>query len=206
MHRHRHTQTDDEFAGRRERHRGGPFGREFGGPEFGGRGGREFGGPGFGGPGGRGPRRRRGDVRSALLILLNEGQANGYQLMQTLEERSGGSWRPSPGSVYPALSQLEDEGLIRSVQQDQDSGRTFEITDQGRETVAKRGDQKAPWESDEPYDSNNPQATFWRAFIGTAKAAKQLAQDSDPDALAKATEVLTETRKALYRLLAGDSE
>jgi len=216
MHRHTHKHQDDEFSSRRERHRGGPFGRGEFGPEFGGRGGpgfggrefggREFGGPGFGGPGGRGPRRRRGDVRSALLILLNEGQANGYQLMQTLEERSGGNWRPSPGSVYPALSQLEDEGLIRSIQQEGESGRTFEITDAGRETVAKRADQKAPWESDEPYDSNNPQVAFWRAFMGTAKAAKQLAQDSDPDALAKATEVLTETRKALYRLLAGDTE
>ena len=56
---------------------------------------------------------RRGDVRAAVLILLAEEPRNGYQLMQTIEERSGGRWRPSPGSVYPTLAQLEDEGLIR---------------------------------------------------------------------------------------------
>ena len=81
------------------------------------------GGP-FGGPGpfGRGPRgrgrgrARRGDVRLALLRLLAEEPSNGYQLMQTIEERSDGRWRPSPGSVYPTLAQLEDEGLIRSAE------------------------------------------------------------------------------------------
>src|SRR5215210_86537 len=61
----------------------------------------------------RGPRARRGDVRAALLVLLAEEPRNGYQLMQEIEERSDGVWRPSPGSVYPALQQLEDEGLVR---------------------------------------------------------------------------------------------
>ena len=54
--------------------------------------------------------------------------------MQTIEERSGGRWRPSPGSVYPALSQLEDEGLIRAIERD--GTKLFEITDAGREQVA----------------------------------------------------------------------
>ena len=66
-------------------------------------------GPGFG----RGPRARRGDVRAALLVLLAEEPRNGYGLMQEIEARSDGAWRPSPGSVYPALSQLEDEGLVQ---------------------------------------------------------------------------------------------
>src|SRR5918992_3831280 len=81
----------------------------------GGRGGFPFGGAfGFGGPGfQRGPRARRGDVRAALLTLLGEEPRNGYQLMQEIERRSDGVWRPSPGSVYPALQQLEDEGLVR---------------------------------------------------------------------------------------------
>ena len=78
-----------------------------------------FGPGGFGprlrrGPGGRGQRARRGDIRAAVLLLLAEEPRNGYQLMQEIEERSGGVWRPSPGSVYPALAQLEDEGLVRS--------------------------------------------------------------------------------------------
>ena len=61
----------------------------------------------------RGPRVKRGDVRAAALALLAEEPPNGYQIIQEISERSGGVWRPSPGSVYPALQQLEDEGLIR---------------------------------------------------------------------------------------------
>src|ERR1700722_7556537 len=87
-----------------------------------------FGGPPFGG--GRG-RRRRGDVRVGLLLLLADEPRNGYQLMQAIEELSGGRWRPSPGSVYPTLSQLEDEGLIRATEAD--GARQFEITDAGRQ-------------------------------------------------------------------------
>src|SRR5579875_1416932 len=119
---------------------------------FGTRGGRWGMGPGFGpgfgpGPGGHRGRRRRGDVRLALLMLLSlESPLNGYQLMQGLEERSDGRWRPSPGSVYPALQQLEDEGLIRAVQTEGESGRAFELTDAGRGHLAERGEQKPPWE------------------------------------------------------------
>src|SRR2546421_8802153 len=112
-------------------------------------GGRHFGGgpmfePPFGG--GRG-RRRRGDVRLALLLLLAEEPRNGYQLMQTIEDRSDGRWRPSPGSVYPTLAQLEDEGLIRSVERD--GTKLFELTDSGREHLAGRDEEVAPWEGDE---------------------------------------------------------
>src|SRR4051812_14258198 len=86
----------------------------------------------------RGPRARRGDVRTALLTLLAEEPRNGYQLMQEIEQRSEGAWRPSPGSVYPALQQLEDEGLI--VTAERDGGRVYELTDTGRAHVAERGD------------------------------------------------------------------
>src|ERR1700686_3753926 len=100
--------------------RGAPFGR--GGGSFG-RGGR------YGGPPGGG-RRRRGEVRTALLLLLAEEPRNGYQLMQAIEERSGGRWRPSPGSIYPTLAQLEDEGLIRATERE--GAKVFEITEDGR--------------------------------------------------------------------------
>ncbi len=177
---------------------GGPgFGGPFGGPGFGGP--RGFGGPG--GPGGRG-RRRRGDVRIALLLLLAEEPSNGYQLMQTLEERSDGHWRPSPGSVYPALAQLEDEGFVRTVQGE--SGRTYEITDAGREHIAGRGDQRPPWEPEE--ETGESVLAFRKAIVTTAKAAWQVAQDGDEQQLAKATELLNDARRGLYRLLAGDDE
>src|SRR5215468_5428427 len=84
-------------------------------------------GPFFGGPGGFGPRARRGDVRTAALLLLADGPLNGYQVMQEIERRSDGVWRPSPGSVYPALAQLEDEGLIHA--EAAGEGRAFALTE-----------------------------------------------------------------------------
>src|SRR5262245_53641770 len=95
-------------------------------------------GPFYGGPGGfpRGPRARRGDVRAAALLLLAEGPLNGYQIMQEIEERSEGVWRPSPGSGYPALAQLEDEGLVRTERVGE--RRAYVLTDAGRAYVDER--------------------------------------------------------------------
>src|SRR3954469_9912376 len=99
-------------------------------------------GPGFG-PGG--PRARRGDVRAAILALLAEEPRNGYQLMQEIGERTQGVWRPSPGAVYPALAQLEDEGLVRA--EEVDGGRVFTLTDTGRQHVEDNADAIGkPWE------------------------------------------------------------
>src|SRR3954454_23578785 len=134
------------------------------------------GGP-FGGPGwgphrhGRG-RARRGDVRLALLRLLAEEPRNGYQLMQAIEERSEGRWRPSPGSVYPTLAQLEDEGLVRSVEIE--GVRRFEITDAGREHLAGRPDEPAPWEQSAD-DGEHPLAELAPLVIQIGKAAFQVA-------------------------------
>ena len=167
------------------------------------RGGPPFGGPG-GGPfgGGRG-RRRRGDVRTALLILLAEEPRNGYQLMQTIEERSRGHWRPSPGSVYPTLAQLEDEGLIRGIERD--GTKLFELTDQGREQVEQHGSRQAPWEQAEDSDGRSiPEIASLIIQIG--KAAWQVAQEGDDRQVEKACETLAETRRALYGILAEDTE
>src|SRR5215208_1704044 len=100
--------------------------------------GRGDGGP-WGFPGRRGPRARRGDVRAALLVLLAEEPRNGYQLMQEIEQRSDGTWRPSPGSVYPALQQLEDEGLVRV--EPGDGRKAYTLTDEGRAHVEARRDE-----------------------------------------------------------------
>jgi DNA-binding PadR family transcriptional regulator len=175
--------------------RGGPFGPD---PFRGGRG-RGGGGP-FGG--GRG-RRRRGDVRLALLILLAEEPRNGYQLMQTIEERSDGRWRPSPGSVYPTLAQLEDEGLIRGV--DRDGAKLFEITDAGRERLENSKVDPAPWAEEE-----DPEAPDLHKMAGLiiqiGKAAWQVAQEGDERQTEQAYQTLAETRRALYRILAEDGE
>jgi DNA-binding PadR family transcriptional regulator len=185
-------ELEDMIAMRRMR--GGPWG---GGSWGGG------GGPWGGGPRGRGRgRARRGDVRLALLRLLAEEPRNGYQLMQTIEERSDGRWRPSPGSVYPTLSQLEDEGLVRSTESE--GARHFEITDAGREHLESRADEPAPWDSGD--DTLGPVGDIAPLVIGIGKAAWQVATVGDESQRQRAIETLTETRKALYRILADDTE
>ncbi|ANS79946.1 Transcriptional regulator, PadR family [Serinicoccus hydrothermalis] len=108
---------------------GGPFGPQGPGPGGRGRRGGPWGPQGFGPQGG--PRRaRRGDVRNAVLHLLQREPMNGYQLMQEIEQSSGGAWRPSSGAIYPALAQLEDEGLVS--QTEVDGRRAYELTEAGR--------------------------------------------------------------------------
>jgi DNA-binding PadR family transcriptional regulator len=190
-------------GGRGRRHFG-PGGRGFGppGPPFG-RG--TWTAPVFGGiPGGPGFGRRRrasrGDVRTAALLLLAQEPRNGYQIMQELEERSEGLWRPSPGSVYPALQQLEDEGLIRS--EETDGRRLYHLTEAGRTYVDERpDDQPAPWETftDTMSDQHGETAALMRdvgmAFVQVLHAGSE-AQ------VAEAGRVLAETRRSLYRILA----
>ena len=150
--------------------------------------------------GGRG-RRRRGDVRAALLMLLAEEPRNGYQLMQTIEERSGGRWRPSPGSVYPTLAQLEDEGLIRAIERD--GTKLFELTDAGASSLEERDEHDAPWE-----ETTSPMSISELAqqVNQIANAAWQVAQDGDERQVDRAGETLAEARRALYRILAEDAD
>ncbi|HWI75353.1 MAG TPA: PadR family transcriptional regulator [Baekduia sp.] len=179
------------------------------GPGFGGPGGPGFGfgrggfGPG-GGPGHRGGRRaRRGDIRAAILLLLAEEPRNGYGLMQEIEERSGGVWRPSPGSVYPALSQLEDEGLVRAVEHD--GRKSFTLTDEGTAHVeANRERYGTPWET-VGEGASNELHDLRRALGGLAAAAMQVSQTGTKDQLGEAKAILEDARRALYRLLAGDA-
>ena len=178
----------------RHRHGGGEFG------------GFPFGGGGFGpGRGSRGGWRkaRRGDIRTAALLLFAEEPRNGYEVMQLVEERSEGVWRPSPGSVYPALAQLEDEGLIRS--QELDGRKVFAITDEGRALLAQRGaDRPAPWE-EMSSGLGSEHAQFGKLIREVAFAYAQLARTGSPSQLAAAREVLAQSRRELYRIL-GDGE
>ncbi|WP_022910550.1 PadR family transcriptional regulator [Aestuariimicrobium kwangyangense] len=194
--------------GRHRRHDGfgpGPeapgFNPPFGGPGFG----RGFGfgpgfGPGFGGPRGRGGRARRGDVRLAALLLIAEEPRNGYQIIQELGDRSEGAWKPSPGAIYPALSQLTDEGLIRETE----SGgrRLYEITEEGRAESERAADRPAPWEQTSDGSDDNAQAQLFKALGGLAHAAKAVAQTGDEELAKRAAELVTSTRKQLYGLLA----
>lgn len=162
----------------------------------------EFGGRGFGGPRGRGRRARRGDIRTAALLLLAEEPRNGYQIMQEVEERSGGVWSPSPGSVYPALSQLEDEGLIRT--DDVDGRKVFALTDAGRKLVDERGgDRPAPWEQRDLDPGEAHELARLMREVGFAFV--QVMKTGSPAQMTRARTVLTDTRRGLYRILAdGD--
>jgi len=183
---------------------GGGRGRAFG---YGGRGDWAGFGPGPRGPRGRGRKARRGDIRTAALLLLAEEPRNGYQIMQEVEERSGGVWSPSPGSVYPALAQLEDEGLIRS--EETDGRKLFVLTDAGKSVVDERpADRPAPWE--EMSDSVSDRAhELGRLMREVAYAFVQVMKTGSESQIAAAREVLVRTRKDLYRILAdgeGDAD
>ncbi len=169
------------------------------------RGRRRWQGPpeGLGGPpwrrGGRG-RARKGDVRAALLALLAESPKHGYEMIQQIEERSSGVWRPSPGAVYPALALLEDQGLVRSVE---DGGKKrFELTETGREAAAELGERK-PW--DEVTQGMDPaQFKLRDAIKPIAMAAVQVMEAGTPAQQEQAAAVLAETRRKLYAILAEE--
>src|SRR5580698_736046 len=154
------------------------------------------GGPG-GGPRGRGRRARRGDIRTAALLLLAEEPRNGYQIMQEVQERSRGIWSPSPGSVYPALQQLEDEGLIRTAESD--GRKLFAITDEGRALVAERGRERpAPWE--QTGDGAGGRHELGGLMREVASAFMQVMHTGGEGQIAKAAGVLAATRRDLYRI------
>lgn len=156
----------------------------------------------------RPPRVRRGDVRTAILDVLAVEPMNGYQIIQQIAERSGGAWKPSPGSVYPTVQQLEDEGLVEGTEQD--GRRLLRLTDDGRRYVEDHPDEMA---------------ATWRAFDEAAGGAENAPGDLKPvigqvmgavwqvivsgtrQQQAEAADILADTRRRLYGLLAeGDTD
>jgi len=156
---------------------------------------------GFGGRRrGRG-RRGRGDVRAAILALLAERPMHGYEMIQELEARTGGVWRPSPGSVYPTLQLLEDEDLITG--EEGEGRRRFTLTDAGRAEAERQG-QQSPWEevtagvAPVAWNLRDAMGQIAQAFWSVANAGSEAQQ-------ARALEVLKDTRRQLYAILAeGD--
>jgi DNA-binding PadR family transcriptional regulator len=156
----------------------------------------------------RGPRVRRGDVRSAILDVLvtaeEKGEPiNGYQVIQQISERSRGSWRPSPGSVYPTIQQLEDEGLVES---DEEHGRrAIRLTDEGRAYAAgHREELDAVWR---PFEREGEESASeisgLRAEIGQVMGAVwQITTTGSEDQRRAAAEALADTRRRLYGILA----
>ena len=145
-----------------------------------------------------GSRVGRGDVRAAVLALLAEKPMHGYQIIHEIEERSGGAWKPSAGSVYPTLQMLADEGLISA--EESNDRKIYSLTDAGREVVAD-SDSSAPWVS-----TGAPAGTGFAALpkagIELAQAAAQVGRTGTPEQIQQAVTVLDEARRRLYSLLA----
>jgi len=197
-HEHHHHGDDEGRRPRPGGRRGHGRGRPPGPPGFHGM------GPWPGEPRMRGSRARRGDVRAAALALLAEQPMNGYQIIQEISERSGGVWRPSPGSVYPALQQLEDEGLIRT--EPGDGGRRgYVLTEDGqRYAETHQAELRAPWDVVAGGASG---AIQMRTLMGQlSMAAFQVVSAGTDAQQAQARKVLGDARKALYRILAADDD
>jgi DNA-binding PadR family transcriptional regulator len=193
----------------RARTRGGPGPWGPGPFQFEGRGGPY--GPKFGrGFAPRGPRVRRGDVRAAILDLLAEGREeslpwNGYQIIQEIGARTQGVWRPSAGSVYPALQQLEDEGLITAAA-GEDRRRNYTLTEEGRAYVEAHADElRSSWDA---VTGSVDDAIFQLHALArqVMMATMQVAQAGSPTQVQQGSKILGDTRKALYRILAADDE
>ncbi|MEC4764637.1 PadR family transcriptional regulator [Mycobacterium sherrisii] len=200
-------QARREFFDNLREHAGdGGFGPGFGagfGPAFG----PGF-GPGFGfGPGGRrggfrrgGGRGRRGDVRAAILTLLAERPMHGYEMIQQIAERSNGIWKPSPGSVYPTLQLLDDEGLVTANQTD-GSKKLFELTEEGRAAAEKIA--TPPW--DEIAEGADPGQLNLRAAVGQlCGAVAQSAHTATAEQQQRIIEILNTARREIYGILGED--
>jgi DNA-binding PadR family transcriptional regulator len=145
----------------------------------------------------------RGDVRAATLLLLAEQPAHGYQIIQQVSERSAGRWQPSPGSVYPALQLLEDEGLVRAEQQE--GRRVFCLTEAGRTYVQQHRDTlQAAWDAVIDTGDGEEQTQLHELVHQIGRAAAQVAHEGTTAQIASAHDLLVRTRRQLYLILAGD--
>jgi DNA-binding PadR family transcriptional regulator len=138
-------------------------------------------------------------VRAAVLALLAERPMHGYEMLQELARRTQDLWRPSPGSLYPALQLLEDQGLVRSAEAD--GRRRFELTDNGRAEQAARPAGPLPWET--MLGAADPGDMALNAILRQVEVAiGQVAEAGTAEQKTKAQALLAELRRQVYLLLA----
>lgn len=208
--------VDDSFERRRRQHRGGPPWAMWGDWE---RGGHRHGTPagpppwvaellGFARPDRSAPKRRRGDVRMAILAVLRDSEEapNGYQVIQAITERSDGAWKPSPGSVYPTIQQLEDEGLVET--REEHGRREHRLSRAGRDYCEDRADELAgvwaPFERERanPWTGEEKHADIKAEIPQVMSAIWQIASGGSTAQRDAALDVLVEARRRLYGILA----
>ena len=149
--------------------------------------------------GGGSTRMQKGDVRAAVLALLLEKPMHGYQIINEIGERSNGSWKPSPGSVYPTLQLLADEGLVAA---EELAGRkTYSLTEEGRFVAEADAEKPAPWVASGTREGSRAGA-LPKAGIELAQAAAQVGRSGNPEQVQQAVEALEEARRKLYSILA----
>ena len=148
-----------------------------------------------------GMRARRGDVRAAVLALLAERPMHGYEMIKELEERTAGAWTPSAGSIYPTLQMLEDEGLIRG--EERDGKRRFALTDAGTAAQAEKAGEQTPW--DAVRADADPEALSLRDSVRKLHhAIGQVVHAADEDQQKRVRELLDESRRKIYAILAEE--
>jgi DNA-binding PadR family transcriptional regulator len=147
------------------------------------------------------PRMQKGDVRAAVLSLLAEQPMHGYQIIREISERSGGSWKPSAGSVYPTLQLLADEALITA--EESNGRKTYSLTEAGRVEAEGATETPAPWETSSGRDGGRLTA-LPKAGVELAQAAAQVGRSGSPEQVQQAVDVLDEARRKLYAILAQD--
>lgn len=140
----------------------------------------------------------RGDVRSAILVLLAEQPMHGYQLMHEIEERSDGAWRPSPGSVYPTLQMLDDENLVNVEQSD--GRKVYALTEEGKAAAEPYGDGSELWGKQDGSDSNRRELSRSGAKLG--QAVFQVLKTGTAEEQESAAQALDTARRAIYSMLA----
>ena len=166
----------------------------FGGPFMGVRGWGQHGGRGWG-------RARRGDIRSAVLALLAERPMHGYEIISELGDRTEGLWRPSPGSIYPTLQLLEDEGLVSS--ETSTGKRRYSLTDQGRAAAGAIAQGPSPWEQVAAGAPAGARA-LRQSVAKLMPVIWQTMTSGGAREHEEAVKVLEEARKRLYAILAGE--
>lgn len=144
-------------------------------------------------------RMARGDVRAAILTALTTEPMHGYQIIQAIESSSGGTWKPSPGSVYPTLQLLADEGFVTAEQVAE--RKVYSLTDAGRAEASEGAGATPPWESRMARDAERV-GSLSKAGAGLASAAAQIAHTASAEQTERAVEVLDEARRKLYAILA----
>lgn len=154
--------------------------------------------------GGGATRMGKGDVRTAVLGLLADRPMHGYQIIQQIEERSGGSWKPSPGSVYPTLQLLADEGLIQA--EESNGRKTYSLTPEGREVADAAAGKSAPWEASSSREGGHGSRVSGlpKAGIDLAQAVAQVGRSGSPEQVKEAIAVLDDARRKIFSILARD--